>query len=86
MVQVKADVCAWPVVWLCQGAGVTWRRGRALAVEHNDANVVCFGERLIGPGVAKEALDAFLGAAFAGGRHQRRVDMLMAIEAEEAGR
>lgn len=47
-----------------------------LAREHNDANVACFGERLIGPEVAKEALDAFVSAEFAGGRHQRRVDKI----------
>src|SRR5512138_1648159 len=41
-----------------------------LAREHNDANVVCFGERLIGYEVARESLDAFLNASFAGGRHQ----------------
>jgi len=47
-----------------------------LAREHNDANVVCFGERLIGAEVAKEALQAFLNAKFEGGRHQRRVDKI----------
>lgn len=47
-----------------------------LAREHNDANVVCFGERLIGSEVAKEALHAFLNAKFEGGRHQRRVDKI----------
>ena len=47
-----------------------------LAREHNNANVVCFGERLIGAEVAREALDAFLQAKFEGGRHQRRVDKI----------
>ena len=50
-----------------------------LAREHNDANIVCFGERLIGPAVAKEALDAFVDAKFEGGRHQRRVDKIDAL-------
>ncbi len=50
-----------------------------LAREHNDANVVCFGERLIGPEVAKEALDAYLAAAFEGGRHQGRVAKIDAL-------
>src|SRR5215218_95786 len=50
-----------------------------LAREHNDANVVCFGERLIGYEVAREALDAFLGASFAGGRHQSRVAKIDAL-------
>ncbi len=44
-----------------------------LAREHNDANIICMGERLIGPEVAIEALWAFLNARFEGGRHEGRV-------------
>lgn len=44
-----------------------------LARAHNDANVMCVGERLTGPQVALDALDAFLATAFEGGRHARRV-------------
>ncbi len=51
-----------------------------LAREHNDANVVCLGERFIGPQVALDAVDAFLAAAFEGGRHTRRVDKISALE------
>jgi ribose 5-phosphate isomerase B len=47
-----------------------------LAREHNDANVIAFGARLIGSDMAKACVLAFLDTAFAGGRHQRRVDML----------
>jgi ribose 5-phosphate isomerase B len=47
-----------------------------LSREHNDANIVCFGERLIGVEVAKEALRVFLATAFEGGRHQARVTKL----------
>ena len=50
-----------------------------LAREHNNANVVCVGERLIGPVVATEALDAFLDAKFQGGRHQGRVAKIDAL-------
>lgn len=50
-----------------------------LAREHNDANVVCLGERLVGPEVAKEALDAFVAASFAGGRHAGRVAKIDAL-------
>jgi ribose 5-phosphate isomerase B len=50
-----------------------------LTREHNDANVICFGERLIGPEVAKEALDAFLAAEFEGGRHAGRVAKIDAL-------
>ncbi len=47
-----------------------------LARQHNDANVVCFGERLIGSEVARDAMKAFLETPFEGGRHARRVDKL----------
>ena len=50
-----------------------------LAREHNDANVICLGERLIGPEVAKEALDAFVAARFEGGRHAGRVAKIDAL-------
>lgn len=40
---------------------------------HNDANVMCVGERFIGPQVALDAVDAFLATEFEGGRHSRRV-------------
>ena len=49
---------------------------------HNDANVLCMGGRVIGPGLACEIVDAFLGNSFEGGRHQRRVDQITAIENE----
>ncbi|MBF0902564.1 ribose 5-phosphate isomerase B [Campylobacter concisus] len=44
-----------------------------LAREHNDANVIAFGARVIGAGVAISAAEAFLKTEFAGGRHERRV-------------
>jgi len=47
-----------------------------LSRQHNDANVICFGERLIGVEVAIEALDAWLDASFEGGRHAGRVAKL----------
>ncbi len=53
-----------------------------LAREHNDANVLCLGERLIGVEVAKDAVDAWLDASFEGGRHERRVAMLDALPGE----
>ncbi len=51
-----------------------------LAREHNDANVICFGARVIGSLVATEALDAFLAATFAGDRHQRRIEKIQRLE------
>ena len=40
---------------------------------HNDANVLCMGARVVGSGLAQDILEAFLSAAFEGGRHARRV-------------
>ncbi len=48
----------------------------ALAREHNDANVIALGARLVGIDMAKACIAAFLGTEFGGGRHQRRVDKL----------
>lgn len=47
---------------------------------HNDSNILCLGGRVIGSGTACEMVDLFLNTAFEGGRHQRRVDMISAIE------
>ncbi len=47
---------------------------------HNDANVLCMGARVVGAGLAVEILDAFLQTEFEGGRHQRRIDMMMEPE------
>ena len=47
-----------------------------LAREHNDANVLALGARLIGPETARDCIDQFLATPFEGGRHQRRVDKL----------
>lgn len=54
-----------------------------MAREHNNANVLAFGARVIGPGLALDIVDAFLAADFTGGRHARRVDMLSALERGE---
>ena len=48
--------------------------------EHNDANILSLGARLISPEVAREILAVWLEMPFAGGRHQRRVDKIIAIE------
>lgn len=53
---------------------------------HNDANVLCFGARVVGIGLALDLVDNFIDADFEGGKHERRVNMVNAIEAEEAAR
>ena len=54
-----------------------------MAREHNDANVLALGARVLGAGLALKIVDTFLDSAFAGGRHERRVAKLMAIEGGE---
>lgn len=49
---------------------------------HNDAQVLCMGGRVIGPGLALDIVDAFVEGAFDGGRHKRRVDKMMTMENE----
>lgn len=49
---------------------------------HNDANVLCLGGRVVGPGLACELVDIFLSTGFEGGRHALRVDKITAIEDE----
>lgn len=53
-----------------------------MARAHNDANVLSMGARVVGVGLAEEILATFLATPFEGGRHQRRVDQLMALEQE----
>ena len=48
--------------------------------EHNDSNIICLGERIVGPGLAMRIVDTWLEASFQGGRHQVRVDMISELE------
>lgn len=48
--------------------------------KHNDANILSLGGRVVGFGLARKIVDIWLNTDFEGGRHQRRVDMLMNIE------
>ncbi len=50
--------------------------GARMSRLHNDANVICFGGRTVGPDVARDSLKVFLETEFEGGRHSRRVDKL----------
>lgn len=64
---VRAVVCSEPLT-------------ARLSKQHNNSNVLAFGARIIGIETAKMIVDEWLAAEFEGGRHQTRVDMLMAIE------
>lgn len=60
----------------CRAALVSEPLSARLAREHNDANVIAMGARLIGPEMAKACVDAFIATPFGGERHRRRVDKL----------
>ena len=51
-----------------------------MARAHNDANVLCLGERVIGLGLGGAVVAAFLSQPFEGGRHQRRLDKISALD------
>jgi len=51
--------------------------------EHNDANILVIGGRIIGRGMALEILKVWLSTPFAGGRHQRRIDKIKALEKQK---
>ena len=60
----------------CRCALVSEGLSARLAREHNDANVLAMGARIVGIETARDCLDQFLSTPFAGGRHQRRIDKL----------
>ena len=64
---IRAAVCSEPVT-------------ARLVKQHNNANIIAFGARIVGGETAKAILDAYLGAEFEGGRHQTRIDMIHDIE------
>jgi len=67
----------------CRCARVDEPVSAALARQHNDANVIAMGARLVGEDMAKACVTAFLGTPFEGGRHQRRVDKLSNPQSEK---
>lgn len=54
-----------------------------LTRQHNDANIIAFGARVVGEATAEMIVDEFLSAEYEGGRHQKRIDMITAIEQGE---
>ncbi|MEG1003605.1 ribose 5-phosphate isomerase B [Clostridium sp.] len=48
--------------------------------QHNDANILAFGERVVGPGLALDIVKTFLNSEFEGGRHQNRINKISEIE------
>jgi ribose 5-phosphate isomerase B len=49
---------------------------------HNNANVLCIGERVVGEGLAKDIAEVFLATGFEGGRHQKRVELIDGLAAK----
>ncbi|WP_108809758.1 ribose 5-phosphate isomerase B [Sphingorhabdus sp. Alg231-15] len=68
----------------CRCALVSEGLSAKLSREHNDANVIAMGARLVGIEIAKDCLNNFLNTEFGGDRHQRRVDKLSAPTTEGA--
>ena len=68
----------------CRCAQVAEPLSATLARQHNDANAIALGARLIGEEMAKACVTAFLDNDFLGGRHQRRVDQLSHLSQEPA--
>ena len=51
-----------------------------VARQHNDANILCFGERIVGRGVAESIIDSWIASSFEGGRHCGRVEKIESIQ------
>ena len=54
-----------------------------LTKQHNNANIIAFGARVVGEAMAEMIVDEYLSASFEGGRHQGRIDMISDIESEQ---
>lgn len=63
-----------------RAASVVDETSARLSRQHNDANVLALGERMTGPGLARDLVNTFLDTPFDGGRHQRRVDKISALD------
>ena len=67
------------------GLGISLAANKVKGIRgaHNDCNILAFGARVVGGELAKMMVDTWLNTEFEGGRHQRRVDMITAIEEKE---
>ena len=63
-----------------RAAHVTDTYSARMTKEHNNANVICLGERITGCDLALDIVDAYLSAEFLGGRHETRVNKVMELE------
>lgn len=63
-----------------RAAHVTDTFSARATAEHNNANIIALGERITGPGLAMDIVDAYLNAQFQGGRHEQRINKINEIE------
>lgn len=63
-----------------RAAHVTDTYSARMTKEHNNANIICLGERITGCDLALDIVDAYIGAEFLGGRHENRVNKVMELE------
>lgn len=92
---VVADECDKALLFCGTGVGISMSANKVRGIRacccsdafsaeytrrHNDANALCMGGRVVGPGLGVYLVDLFLNTPFEGGRHQRRIDKVMALE------
>lgn len=92
---VVSGECSWGVLVCGTGIGISIAANKVRGIRcalvnneysaemtrrHNDANMLAFGGRVVGPDLAKNILNAYINAEFEGGRHQNRIDKISAIE------
>lgn len=93
--EVTSGRCEWGVLICGTGIGISIAANKVNGIRcalvaneysaemtkrHNNANMVAFGGRVTGPDLAKHILDAYVGAEFEGGRHEKRIEKISALE------
>ena len=93
--KIQSGECELGILFCCTGIGMSMAANKHKGIRaaccsdtfsarltrlHNDANVLCFGARVVGQGLAIDLVDTFIDAEFEGGKHQKRIDMFVDIE------
>lgn len=93
--EVTSGRCKWGILVCGTGIGISISANKIKGIRcalvsneysaemtkrHNNANMIAFGGRVTGPDLAKNILDAYINAEFEGGRHQKRIDKIGALE------
>ena len=79
---VVSGQCSKALLFCGTGVGISMAANKVKGIRAccNDANALCMGGRVVGPGLACQLVDIFLNTEFEGGRHEKRIAKLMAIE------